>query len=101
MSEPTVHELFDLRGRTALITGGSGYLGQSLARALAEAGANVVVTSRDEIRAQTVVDELPTMEGAVHRAVVLDHMNESSIHSGFDAAVEEVGQVDILINNGQ
>ena len=101
MSEPTVHELFDLRGRTALITGGSGYLGQSLARALAEAGANVVVTSRDRTRAQSVVDELPTMEGAVHRSVVLDHMNESSINSGFDAAVEAVGQVDILINNGQ
>ncbi len=58
MSEPTIGELFDLGGRTALITGGSGYLGQSFARALAEAGASVVVASRDQSRAQSAVDEL-------------------------------------------
>ena len=101
MTEPTVQELFDLGGRTALITGGSGYLGQSFARALAEAGASVVVASRDQSRAQSVVDDLPTVGKATHHAVVLDHLDELSVNAGFDAAVEAVGQVDILINNGQ
>jgi NAD(P)-dependent dehydrogenase (short-subunit alcohol dehydrogenase family) len=100
-TEPTIQKLFDLTGRVALITGGSGYLGQSLSRALAEAGATVVVGSRDRSRAQRVVDDLPSPGGTAHHAVVLDHMDEASLNEGFDAAVSAAGQVDILINNGQ
>ena len=48
--EPTVQQLFDLTGKVALITGGSGHLGRSMASALAEAGASVLVSSRDESR---------------------------------------------------
>lgn len=101
MTEPTIQNLFDLSGRTALITGGSGYLGRSFARALAEAGASVVVASREQSRAQAVVDELPSIGQAVHRTVVLDQLDETSIDSGFDTAVDTAGQVDILVNNGQ
>ena len=50
--EPTVHELFDLSGKVVLITGGTGHLGSAMARALAEAGASVVLTSRDAARAR-------------------------------------------------
>lgn len=101
MTEPTIQTLFDLTGRVALITGGSGYLGQSLSKGLAEAGATVVVGSRDQDRGQRAIDELPSPHGAVHHAVVLDQMQESSLNEGFDAAVAVAGQVDILINNGQ
>ncbi len=101
MSEPTIQSLFDLSGRVALITGGSGYLGRSLSRALAEAGATVMIGSRDRIRAQSVVDELPSPGGARHLAVVLDQLNETSLNEGFDSAVAAAGQLDILINNGQ
>lgn len=101
MSEPTIHNLFDLTGRVALITGGSGFLGRSLSRALAEAGATVVIGSREQARAQSVTDELPSPGGAVHRAVVLDQLDESSLNAGFEAAVAAAGQVDIVINNGQ
>ena len=66
MSEPTIQNLFDLTGRVALITGGSGFLGNSLSRALAEAGASVVVGSRDLERARSVTDALPTPSGAIH-----------------------------------
>ena len=101
MSEPTIHDLFDLTGRIALITGGSGFLGRSMSRALAEAGAAVVIGSRDLSRARSVADELPSPGGARHHAVVLDQMNEASLNRGFDAAVASAGQIDILINNGQ
>lgn len=99
--EPTIQNLFDLTGKVALITGGSGFLGQSLSRALAEAGASVVVGSRELTRARQVIDKLPALGNAVHHAVVLDHMEENSLNQGFDQAVSLAGKIDILINNGQ
>jgi NAD(P)-dependent dehydrogenase (short-subunit alcohol dehydrogenase family) len=54
MNEPTVSELFDLSGKTALLTGASGWLGRAFAEALAEAGATVVATSRDEQTAKDI-----------------------------------------------
>ncbi|HEY0983779.1 SDR family oxidoreductase [Schlesneria sp.] len=101
MNEPTISELFDLSGRVCLITGGSGFLGQSMSRALAEAGASVVVGSRELSRAEEVVTGLPSPGGAKHHAVTLDQMDETSLNAGFETALEKAGQVDILINNGQ
>ena len=101
MTEPTIQDLFDLTGKVALITGGSGYLGNSFSRALAEAGASVVIASRARKRAEQVAADLPSPGGATHFGVQLDQLDEASLHSGFDAAVESAGQVDILINNGQ
>jgi NAD(P)-dependent dehydrogenase (short-subunit alcohol dehydrogenase family) len=98
--EPTVGELFDLTGKRALVTGASGYLGGPMARALAEAGASVVVSSRELSRAQAVAASLPTSGDAVHRAVELDHMDETSVEAGFAEAVERVGGLDVLVNNG-
>ena len=101
MTEPTIDELFDLSGRTVLITGGSGFLGRSFSRALAEAGASVVVASRSQDRAQAVVNDLPAVADATHHAVVLDQLDPISIDAGFESAVGVAGKVDILINNGQ
>lgn len=97
--EPTVGELFDLTGKRALVTGASGYLGGALARALAEAGATVVASSRQRSRAEAVAASLPS-SGAVHQAVELDHMDEKSIESGFAEAIDQVGGLEILVNNG-
>ena len=99
--EPTVKELFDLTGKVALITGGSGYLGGAMARALAEAGAIVVVSSRELKRSEQVVASLNGTGQGTHHAVQLDHLNQDSIKEGFGKAVELTGGLDILINNGQ
>lgn len=96
MPEPTIQQLFDLSGRTALITGASGYLGTSLARALAEAGARVVVASRSLEKAQASAAAL----GPGHLAVALDHLDEPSLERGFTEAVRLSGGLDVLVNNG-
>lgn len=96
----TVTELFDLTGRTALVTGGSGWLGNALCEALAEAGATVVVSSRNAERAETVANSLPSIGHASHQSVELDHLSADSIQQGFDNAVNATGQVDVLVNNG-
>lgn len=101
MTEPTIQNLFDLTDRVALITGGSGHLGNSLARALAEAGASVVIASRSRDRARQIAGDLPSPGGAAHFGVQLDQLDEESLNTGFDEAVESAGKVDILINNGQ
>ena len=96
MNEPTVHELFDLKGKVALITGASGWLGTAFANALAEAGATVVTASRDADTAAKSAEALP----GEHHSVQLDQMDEASIDSGFADAISKAGCVDILINNG-
>ncbi len=96
MPEPTVRELFDLTGRVALITGATGHLGSAMARALAEAGATVVVASRDADRARTAADALPGR----HHGVALDHMDPAALDRGFVEAVALAGKIDVLVNNG-
>lgn len=99
MHERPIAELFDLTGRTALITGGGGHLGRALANALAEAGARVAVGSRDATRAAALAAELPN-SAAGHRGIVLDYADPGSLADGFATAVECCGAVDILVNNG-
>ena len=97
---PTVQELFDLSGRVALVTGATGWLGSAFAEALAEAGARVVVSSRDGARAEAAAAELPRPAGVEHVGVELDQLDPATIESGFAAALEATGQVDILVSNG-
>eukprot|EP00039_Didymoeca_costata_P001182 m.50449 g.50449 ORF g.50449 m.50449 type:complete len:293 (-) comp10670_c0_seq8:57-935(-) len=97
---PPVTPMFRMDGKVCLVTGGSGWLGTAFCLALAEAGASVVVSSRSKARAEQHAASLPTDVSQKHVGVELDHMNEDSIKSGFIAAVEACGKVDVLINNG-
>lgn len=99
-SERTVEQLFDLSGKVALVTGASGHLGSAMVEALAEAGARVVAASRDLAKAKAVAKKLKGAEAGRHLAVVIDHMDETSLERGFAAALDEAGHVDILVNNG-
>jgi gluconate 5-dehydrogenase len=71
-----------------------------MARALAEAGASVVVTSRDVDRAAGFARNLPVAGGATHRGVELDYMDDASISRGVAEAIDTAGRIDILVNNG-
>lgn len=97
--EPTTQQLFDLRGQVAMVTGGNGYLGASMARALAEAGARIVITSRQLERAEQAADQLPPVESGRHHGVQLDHMSRSSLEAGFASALQCCGRLDVLVNN--
>jgi gluconate 5-dehydrogenase len=99
-SQPTVQQLFDLSGRVALVTGASGHLGSALAAALAEAGARVVVGSRDRQRGTAAAEALGGPERGRHLAVVLDHLDEPSLTRGFNDALAAAGRLDVLVNNG-
>ncbi|WP_406697933.1 SDR family NAD(P)-dependent oxidoreductase [Singulisphaera sp. Ch08] len=98
--EPTIQALFDLSGKVALITGGTGHLGSAMARALAEAGASVVITSREAARAEAAAAALPRRGEATHLGLALDHMKPDELDDAFARVVHRAGQVDILVNNG-
>jgi NAD(P)-dependent dehydrogenase (short-subunit alcohol dehydrogenase family) len=90
--------LFDLSGRVAIVTGASRGLGQYLARALAKAGADLVLTSRDRKRLLPFESE---MQGLGRRtlSLELDVRNHESIEKMAAAAEKEFGHLDILVNN--
>ncbi len=99
-STNSVLDQLDLTGKIALVTGGGGHLGAAFASALAEAGAQVVVTSRDQNRAAEAAAALPNPNGKEHAGVVLDHMETDSIDQCLATVTQQVGPIDILVNNG-
>lgn len=97
--EPTIQQLYDLSGRVALVTGGCGHLGTAFCRALAEAGATVIVSSRDAAKAKSFAETLPSPAGQSHIGIALDHLETTSITAGFETAISHRGVIDILICN--
>lgn len=93
-----VKELFDLSGKTAIITGGGRGLGKQMAQGLAEAGANVILCSRKVESCEEAANEFREL-GVRAIAVRCDITNPVDIQETVVKAVEEFGQIDILINN--
>lgn len=93
-----VLDRFSLAGRTALITGAAGLYGTHFARALAEAGAHVVLTSRDEERAAEAAAALRA-EGHVAAGLALDLADPADTERFAAELRDRVGAVDVLVNN--
>jgi NAD(P)-dependent dehydrogenase (short-subunit alcohol dehydrogenase family) len=93
-----VRELFDLSGRTALVTGGYGIYGAPISEALAEAGAHVVIASRslDSCEAMT---KILTERGLAASAEQYDQSDPGSILALRDRLLQRFGEIPILINN--
>ena len=89
----------DLSGRTALVTGGSRGIGRAAAQALAEAGADVVVASRNEASCRRAADEIAAATGrrAFAHACHVGHWEE--LDQLAEAAWRHTGRLDILVNN--
>src|SRR5947209_14210148 len=92
------NDLFDLTGRVAIVTGASRGLGQNLARALARAGADLVITSRHRDHLLTFESEIKSLGRRVV-SLQLDVRDLSSIQQMAAAAESAFGHVDILVNN--
>ncbi|AJD90207.1 gluconate 2-dehydrogenase [Jeotgalibacillus malaysiensis] len=93
-----VMELFDLTGKTALVTGGGRGLGEQIAEGFAEAGANVVICSRKLEACQEVADRLAEL-GVKTLALQCDISNPADAERVVNETVEQFGSIDILVNN--
>lgn len=91
-------EVFSLKGRVAMVTGASRGLGEAIALGLAEAGADLVLCSRDQERLDKVAVQTRS-KGSKSIAVQMDVLNSRDIHSTLDRALSEFGKIDILVNN--
>lgn len=94
----SILDKFRLDGQVALITGGAGLLGREFCRALAQAGASVVVADLDEQAASAVAAEIET-EGLRATAVAVDVTSPLSVNQMVDVALQSFGRLDILVSS--
>jgi gluconate 5-dehydrogenase len=97
----TLEQLQSLKGKTAVITGGAGYLGAAICETLAELGANLVLASRDKAKCQKKCEEIMQLAGGSVQAVALelDLLSKESIAGFFPQVHKHFETVDILVNN--
>lgn len=93
----TTGDRFDLSGRVAVVTGGAGLYGQPMCHALSEAGAHVVVASRDGERCAAVAAEIMSAGGAA-TGMVLDQSSEASVERFREEFEGRFDRLDILVN---
>ena len=87
--------MFDLTGKTALITGASGGLGSAIAKALAAQGARLALSGSNKDKLEAFAKEL----GGDHVTLVCNLSDGESVDALVPAAVEALGKLDILVNN--
>src|SRR3954468_13165840 len=94
----TTQQLFDLTGKTALVTGGSRGLGLQMAEALGEQGARIVLSSRKQSDLDEAVAHLKE-RGIEASAIAADLSDDAQVGPLVDEAIKRLGHIDILINN--
>jgi len=89
----------DLKGRTALVCGGSQGLGAAVARELAWLGSNVIVLARNEIKLQTLVADLDQTKGQQHGYIVADSTEPDALIQKVGSMLKQGLHFDIVVNN--
>lgn len=92
-------ELFDLAGKTVLITGGAGHLGTAMSRALASYHADVLIASRDAEKCERLAAGLNQEFGGNCRGIAVDIASAESVRSCVEEAMDIAGKIDVLVNN--
>ncbi len=92
-------DLFDLKGKTAVVTGGSGHLGRAMCEGLAQYGASVVVASRNEDACQKLSDELRAQYRIKTAGIGVDILDANSVRRLFTSVANRFGTIDVLVNN--
>ena len=93
-----VEQLFDLSGKTAIVTGGNGGIGLGMAKGLAGAGADIVVAARNAEKTAQAVQEIEAL-GVRAIGLTVDVTDEAQIRQMVADTVDTLGRVDILVNN--
>ncbi len=95
----SLQELQSLKGKTAVVSGGAGYLGTAFCETLAELGANLVIASRDKVKCEKKAAELASQYGIRAIGLELDALSKPSIKAFVESVHQVFPAIDILINN--
>ncbi|MGA3090317.1 MAG: SDR family oxidoreductase [Terriglobales bacterium] len=97
----SLQQLLSLKGKTAVVTGGAGYLGTAISETLAELGANLVLASRDRAKCQQRCEEIvQQFDGSVKAvAFELDVLKKGAATEFFAEVHQQFPAIDILVNN--
>jgi NAD(P)-dependent dehydrogenase (short-subunit alcohol dehydrogenase family) len=90
--------MFQLNDKIAIVTGGAGLYGKSISQALAQAGAHVIIASRDKGKCDTYARELQDNKWSA-QGMFLDMADEKSIADFASQIIQQHGRIDILVNN--
>jgi NAD(P)-dependent dehydrogenase (short-subunit alcohol dehydrogenase family) len=93
-----IMDRYSLKGKTAIVTGGSKGLGEAIAISMAEAGANIVITGRDQAGMDKVAKDVKAL-GVKALTMQVDVLKVADIQSMVDKTLAEFGKIDILVNN--
>ena len=93
-----VIDKFDMKGKSAIVTGGAGLLGQEFCRTLAEAGAGVVVADLDSKKAEMLADQL-RQAGYQATTATVDITQPESVQAMVETALNSFGRLDVLVNS--
>lgn len=93
-----VRSLFNLENRAALVTGGAGHIGSTIADAFAELGARVAIVDIQTNRAEAVADAIHKQRGVTTAAFTVDLEDENALAQLPERAAEKLGALDILVN---
>jgi NAD(P)-dependent dehydrogenase (short-subunit alcohol dehydrogenase family) len=92
-------KIFDLSGKVALVTGGSKGLGKAMARGFAEAGADIIISSRTEADLKSALPQILEGTGRRGKYLVADMAKRADVNRLAQEALKTFGRVDILVNN--
>jgi NAD(P)-dependent dehydrogenase (short-subunit alcohol dehydrogenase family) len=95
----TLKDLFSLSGRSVLVIGGAGYLGEAICESYAELGANVIIASRNGEKCRELANRLQKQFGGEHLGLDIDILNINSIISTLSEVKLKYGKLDVLVNN--
>ncbi|UCF72200.1 MAG: glucose 1-dehydrogenase [Deltaproteobacteria bacterium] len=92
-------ELFSLKGKIAIVTGGNGGIGKGIAHGFAAVGGNIVIAARNKAKTHETAREIKSQYGVQVLGVQVDVRHEDQIQAMVAQATDRFGQIDILVNN--
>jgi NAD(P)-dependent dehydrogenase (short-subunit alcohol dehydrogenase family) len=96
---PQATDLFGVRDRVVILTGGCGLLGTEYARALAQAGARVVIADKRIVPAEALATSIREQHGVQPLPIQVDVSSKPSVQAMIERVLTTLGQIDVLVNN--
>lgn len=98
-NDSTVMDMFGLGNKVAIVTGGARTLGYNMALSLAQAGADLAITSRDLAHSESAAEKISLLTGRKVLPIALDVKSEADVEKMVDTVLSEFKHIDILVNN--